>query len=88
MSVGIILNETGWFRIDRDCVTLKGTGLYHYKGIAAITILVLRINVTEKNFCHMGNQAHDLDTNCLAHRSRMLYQYTKSLSQTAKFINA
>ncbi len=36
--------------------------------------------MTEKNFCHMGNQTHDFGTNHLAHRSRMLYHYTKSLS--------
>ncbi len=29
----------------------------------------LRINLTEKNLCQIGNQTHDLDTNCLAHRS-------------------
>ncbi len=29
----------------------------------------LRINVTENNFCHMGNWTHNLDTNCLAQRN-------------------
>ncbi len=31
-----------------------------------IIIICLRINVTEKNFWHMGNRTHDLGTNCLA----------------------
>ncbi len=51
-------------------------------------ILILRINVTETNCCHIGNQTHDLGTNCIAHRSKMLYHYTKSLSQKTKFISA
>ncbi len=37
--------------------------------------------MTEKDFCHMGNLSHDLGTNRLAHRCRMLYHFTKSLSQ-------
>ncbi len=49
-------------------------------------ILILRINVIEKTFYHMGNQTQDSGTNCLAHRSRMLYRYTKSLIKKTKFI--
>ncbi len=41
-------------------------------------ILFLRINMTEKNFCHIGNQTHDFGTICLSHRSGMLYHYSKS----------
>ncbi len=49
-------------------------------------ILILRINVIEKTFYHMGNQTQDSGTKCLAHRCRMLYRYTKSLSKKTKFI--
>ncbi len=51
-------------------------------------ILFLRINPSEKNFCYMGNQTHNLGTNRLAHRRRMLYHYTKSRSKIIKFICA
>ncbi len=33
--------------------------------------------MSEKNVCHMGNETHDLVTNCLAHRSTTLYHYAK-----------
>ncbi len=36
------------------------------------SILFLRINVTEKNCCHMGNRTHDLGTNHLAIWDRVL----------------
>ncbi len=34
-----------------------------------------------KFFCYMGNRAHDLGTNRLAHRNKTLYHYTKSISR-------
>ncbi len=42
-------------------------------------IIFWRINVIKKTFNDMGNRMHELGINCLAHRSRMLYHYTKSL---------
>ncbi len=43
--------------------------------------------MTDNNFGHMGNQTHDLGTNSLAHRSRMLIQYyIKFLSQKNIYI--
>ncbi len=32
-------------------------------------VIVLRINVTEKNFCHMENRPHELAISCISHRS-------------------
>ncbi len=41
-----------------------------------ITIYIfLRINVTEKNFCHIWNRTHNRGTNHLAHKSRRLGQH-------------
>ncbi len=61
------------------------TGMLHIKSNTDNNVF-LRINVTEKNFCNMGNRTHDLGTNRLAHRSRTLYHCTKSLSKKTKFI--
>ncbi len=82
-------------------VSIQCTGTQPYDWIKLQSILVLiaycrivfvllflRINVTEKNFWHMGNWTHDRGTNCLAHRSRTPYHYTKFLSLKTKFISA
>ncbi len=66
-----------------SCIDSQQSTVCGYHGI-----LFLRINVTGKNFCHLGNQTHDLSTNRLAHTSRTVYHYTKSLSQKTKFIGA
>ncbi len=47
-------------------------------------LLFLAINVTEKNFCYMENRTHDLGTNRVAHRSRMLYHFPVFKSLASK----
>ncbi len=49
--------------------------------LVKIVDIFLRINVTVKNFCHMGNRTHDHANNCLAHINRTVYHDMNGLAE-------